>query len=56
MSNARFPNKAKLTSDYATLQAIIRHFENGGVITVVPSSKRPKRGFTLGNPKLKAKG
>lgn len=37
--NARFVNKAH-KSDYATLTALIKYFENGGSITVCKPGKR----------------
>jgi hypothetical protein len=55
MSNKRFINKGLVKGDYATLQALIRYYEAGGGITVASKPKRPKRGYTIGNPK-KAKG
>ena len=49
MSNARFVNKGlHRGEDYATINAYINYFENGGKITKVKSPKRPKRGFTVG--------
>ena len=43
MSNARFVNKAlHRGSDYATLNALVNYFENGGTITVCKQGRRSK--------------
>lgn len=53
----RFPNKAVLKADTKSLEALIRYYESGGTVKVLSKAKRPKRGFTIGNPKSKqAKG
>ena len=52
MSNARFVNKGKLKSDYATLNALINYFENGGTIKVAKPVKRPAKGYTVSKVKL----
>jgi hypothetical protein len=48
MSNARFAPKNPNGKDTANIFALIRWHENGGKITKVKSSKRPKRGYTVG--------
>ena len=48
MSNARFAPKNPNGKDTANIFALIRWHENGGRITKVKSSKRPKRGYTVG--------
>lgn len=48
MSNTRFVNKGLLKADLNNLNALIKHFENGGTIQVLPAQKRPKRGYATG--------
>lgn len=48
MSNARFAPRNPNGKDIANLFALCRWVENGGRITKVKSSKRPKRGYTVG--------
>ena len=53
MSNARFVNKGLVRgTDYATLNALVNYFENGGTIKVVKSSKRPRKGVTVSKIKI----
>lgn len=52
MANTRFVNKGLLKSDLNTLNALIKYFEQGGNITVVKSSKRPKKGYTVSKVKV----
>ena len=52
MGNTRFYNKA-LKTDPAHLEAILSFYKGGGSIKVVSSSKRPRRGYTLGGTKKK---
>lgn len=55
MSNTRFVKKdAKL--DYATLDALITFYQEGGVITKAKPTKRPKRGYTVGKKSQPLKG
>ena len=43
MSNARFVNKSlNKPMDYASLNALINYFDNGGVITVCKTGRRSK--------------
>lgn len=43
MSNARFVNKGLVRgTDYATLNALVNYFENGGTITVCKPGRRSK--------------
>lgn len=52
-SNARFVNKAAQSStDYDSLLAIVKFYEQGGTITKVESAKRPKKGYTVSKVKL----
>ena len=56
MSNARFVNKGLIKgNDYATINALVNYFENGGTIKVVKAAKRNKKGYTVSKVKL-AKG
>ncbi len=55
-SNPRFVNKGKKALGLAELNALVKFYEAGGVIKVSPKVKRPKRGYTIGTPKSKAKG
>jgi|LakMenE01Jun11ns_1017448.scaffolds.fasta_scaffold9841811_1 hypothetical protein len=48
MSNTRFHIKNQDGKDVVLRLALLRWAENGGKITKVKSSKRPKRGFTVG--------
>lgn len=53
MSNARFVNKAlHRGSDYATLNALVNYFENGGTIKVAKPVKRPRKGVTVSKVKV----
>jgi len=49
MSNTRFVNKGlNKPLPIADLQALIGFYEKGGTITVIPTPKRPKKGYTNG--------
>lgn len=55
MANKRFVKRTSSVSG-SQLEALVRFYENGGSIQVVKSSKRPKRGYTVGRPKTKDQG
>jgi hypothetical protein len=54
MANKRFPEHKNL--DYATLNALILFYENGGKIVKAKKTRRPKKGYTVGKESKSLKG
>jgi hypothetical protein len=52
MANKRFVKRTSSVSG-SQLDAMIAFYQAGGTIQVVKSSKRPKRGYTVGRTKTK---
>ena len=54
MENKRFTMKKNV--DLATLEAVIKFYENGGTITKADNARRPKRGYTVGKESKTLRG